>query len=57
VTDHSSKAQLLMRPSRRVSSPYWANAFFLTLLRAFCPQNGKVPCQFCGRRGQFFIRS
>ena len=55
VTDHSSNADLLVPPSRRVSSPYWANGIFLTLLRAFCPANGFSVCQFCGCRGRFFI--
>ena len=57
VTDHSSKAHLLMRPSRRVGSPYWANIIFLTLLRAFCPANGFIVCQFCGRRERFVINT
>ena len=56
VTDHSSNAQLLMRPSRPRDLSYWANAIFLALLRVFCPRNGFSACQFCGRRGKFFIR-
>ncbi len=49
VTDHSSQAQLRVRPSRRVSSLYWLTTIF-SLLR---PNRGLVVCRFCGRQGRF----
>lgn len=52
VTDHSSQAQLRVRPSRRVSSFYLLSAKF-ALLRS--PRT-LIVCRFCGRQGQFLRR-
>ena len=56
VTDHSSQAQLRVRPSRRVSSPYLMSTIFLFVLSTFWADSGLVVCQFCGRRGRFLQR-
>ncbi len=52
VTDHSSQAQLGVRPSRRVSSFYLRTTNF-SLPR---PNHSPVVCRFCGRPGQFLKR-
>lgn len=52
VTDHSSQAQLRVRPSRRVSSLYLMSVKFAPL-RA---PRGLLVCRFCGRQGQFLRR-
>ena len=56
VTHHSSQTRLLVRPSRRVSSPYWVTTIFFHLLSAWA-ESGPVICQFCGRPGQFLNSS
>ncbi len=48
VTDHSSQAQLRVRPSRRVSSCYLRTTIF-----SLRPNRGLVVCRFCGRPGWF----
>jgi hypothetical protein len=52
VTDHSSQAQLRVRPSRRVSSFYLLSTNFSLLLS----NRGLVVCRFCGRPGWFVKR-
>jgi hypothetical protein len=54
VTDHSSQAQLRMRPSRRVSSFYLMNTNLAPLrLRS---TRALLVCRFCGRQGKFLRR-
>jgi hypothetical protein len=52
VTDHSSQAQLRVRPSRRVASPYLP----ATNLAPLPSPSGLVVCRFCGRPGRFLKR-
>jgi hypothetical protein len=53
VTDHSSQAQLRVRPSRRLSARYLLNPIFLLLLSTLWAYRSLVVCQFCGRQGRF----
>ncbi len=52
VMDHSSPAQLRVRPSRRVNSLYLMSTNFSQPR----PSSGLVVCQFCGRPGRFLKR-
>jgi len=52
VTDHSSQAQLRMRPSHRVSSFYLLSTNFAPLRSP----RALLVCRFCGRQGQFLRR-
>lgn len=52
VTDHSSQAQLGVRPSGRVNSFYLLSRNFSLPLS----NRGPVVCRFCGRQGRFLKR-